>query len=503
MLLLWKYHGQYGSNSTATMIAANCSRAAQLLRLDVDVEDTPGAASQDSPEAVTYKESRRRLFWACWQVDVLVGAGVERFLTLSRSVPSVNLPCAEQDFIYRISSRTSKLIPKTDQNDGTSSAELFPPTLEAYHIRIQYLRSLILRCIRDARPSPLPWEADAAFGGLVKQLQQVTRDLPAHLQFSEQNAYIHHDQGRLGLFISLHAMFHVCFVDLFRVTFPIYNFPISSALSGAPAEFISYHQRECLFHAQRISEVNELGLRHGPDSFVDSISCASAYESARVQMVAVRLLGVGLLDHGGDLRHNVDIDMQVLYQRVTKPDRRRGCFVPLIEEMRSTAGFEDLAAKWASRTAAEATKGYRPAPHPDDSGAAWRGCTSEHVSPLAYIRQAWEEIRDGREPLTPPPQQHLRQQEHLQRQTGATAGVSDTEGMGRLSALAAVANESYSAMTDSDNTPSSNFCYDTLTETPLLDPFMFANGGDGDFNDGGGVIVDPLAPWTFDVSFGV
>ncbi|KAH8884094.1 hypothetical protein GQ53DRAFT_662530, partial [Thozetella sp. PMI_491] len=285
-VLLWEYQCRYGSSTAAMMISSCCARAAQLLRLDVD--QTPDSLSNDSPQCITIIESRRRLFWACWRMDSIIAAGVDRYMALSRSIPDVPLPCRESDFIYQLGSPTEKLVPDgswSASSTGAVTNVFYQPDLEASYIRILYLRSLTLRCIRDASPSPLPWEPGSAFRRLTEQFKQWENDLPRHLQPTEQNAYIHRDQRRLAMWLALHVIYHVCHSDLFRVMLPGYHFPINQVLgSHAPAEFVAFSHNECRVHAGRISDLLALGHRlGGPAAFDDSMCVAAAYESTRIQ----------------------------------------------------------------------------------------------------------------------------------------------------------------------------------------------------------------------------
>ncbi|KAK6380409.1 hypothetical protein LTS17_005599 [Exophiala oligosperma] len=421
LVLLWHYnhcHGNSQSSSLSLMIAACCSRALQILRLDVV---SPGDSEiQGPPERVTEEESRRRLFWACWYIDINVAAGVDRLITTSRRLPVVPLPRCEHDYIYQIPTPTCRLGPDASAESGTANA-WERQGLEAWNLRITYLRGLTLQCVRDGNASPLPWNRGSPFLQLVDQLQDWARVLPGHLQLTEQNMFVHHDQRRLSSFMGMHLAFHVCHCDLFRVMMPGYTFPIANALEDAPADFVRFFQRDCKYHAEMITKVFQMALTYGRDVRGEMLCRVSAYESSRIQMLATKL-EEPTDHHSGSsereglrrARQNLDVNFSVLDLVVPDPEQKEKCFRSLLRLAHDTplaghatrwfcqadgngggVGVEPHHHHTASATAMHLVGG----PDTADSGnGPDHPASQEHLHPLALFRLAWTEITSATSP---------------------------------------------------------------------------------------------------------
>ena len=139
-ILLSEYGARAQENSTVFMITGCCARLAQLLRLDSELADET-IANLPVDSQVTQKESRRRLMWACYILDGIVGSGVEHLLSCSITPPSLQLPCPGRDFIMQLPCATGLL--KPDDSSKYVPAENLG--IEAYTVRIFYLRFQVLR----------------------------------------------------------------------------------------------------------------------------------------------------------------------------------------------------------------------------------------------------------------------------------------------------------------------------------------------------------------------
>lgn len=274
------------------MISALCTRAALLLRLDLNPRhNDPKNCTTDS---ITKTEIRRRVFWACWNIENTVGVGAQRMTALSGTVPGICLPCSESDFLHQRSGLPQTLL---------STLEADIPRIEApssgissAYIQIMTLRSMVLRYIRVSAPQPFPWQSGSRFFVLTELLERWRAVLPASIVLSEQNAYIHCDQHQLGLYFATHIVYHLCYCDLFRVMMPGYDFPLRRALTTAPPDFITYYQSQCTHHAELVSEVLRLGQRHGRSAFDDRIYQAACYESCRLQLAGLKLPNIQHID---------------------------------------------------------------------------------------------------------------------------------------------------------------------------------------------------------------
>ena len=98
-VLLHDYEIRMGSYANAFMLSSITARMAQALQInlehstDVLCRDVDGTGPSAS-----VKESRRRLMWACYITDSLVGNGVDQLTLIDESDIKIQLPCNEQSF---------------------------------------------------------------------------------------------------------------------------------------------------------------------------------------------------------------------------------------------------------------------------------------------------------------------------------------------------------------------------------------------------------------------
>lgn len=123
------------------MLVGHCCRLAQLLRLDQEpaketISELPLSAQ------ITEAESRRRLMWSCFSLDVIIGSGVEALLLASKSLPNIQLPRQALDFDRQLDLPTAILSPT--QLLSTQNLT-FTMGLEACFVQIIWLRSQVLR----------------------------------------------------------------------------------------------------------------------------------------------------------------------------------------------------------------------------------------------------------------------------------------------------------------------------------------------------------------------
>lgn len=110
---------------------------AQLLRLE---NESPEELTSTSASGfVTEAESRRRLMWSCYILDIIVGSGIDNFAMSSRIVPKIQLPCDNRSFTLQIPRKSPRLISEDGQE--LVIEEL---ALEAVFVIVMHLRGRIL-----------------------------------------------------------------------------------------------------------------------------------------------------------------------------------------------------------------------------------------------------------------------------------------------------------------------------------------------------------------------
>jgi hypothetical protein len=129
------------------------AQALQLnLEHDLDIlckEDQTGRLS------VPERESRRRLMWACYQIDTLSGSGVKQLSLLFEDDIKIQLPCNDRNFSLGIPCVTETLRPgevlKFIPREDIPLSPADSMGLMAYMVRVLVLRQRVLTYILKRR----------------------------------------------------------------------------------------------------------------------------------------------------------------------------------------------------------------------------------------------------------------------------------------------------------------------------------------------------------------
>lgn len=282
MILLCEHYQRVNQHGSAFLLSGLVVRSAQALLLDVG-QDEDTNPDQPPSDLCTIRESRRRVMWSCYSMDLQMSSGVRRLITVQPENICIPLPCQERNYLLQIPCATENLVP------SSSPSERAPLKLnlglEAYYIRIVYIRGTILQQIRIRNHSPLPWQPESMFIKLTEDLATWEADLPTDLLLTSKNIYIRREQGQLAALFGLHLMLHQCYCDLFRVSMPGFAFPMTSSFEKAPKSFWQESQDTCYHHAYKMTEILAMALKHGRTAISDSLCLISAFESVRQEMV--------------------------------------------------------------------------------------------------------------------------------------------------------------------------------------------------------------------------
>lgn len=139
-------HGQ------ALMLSGLAVRMAQALKLNTEYSPDIMCTGEEGPSpSVVSRESRRRLMWACYVLDVWTGSGSDQLALWRESDIKVQLPCNERNFGLRIPCVTETLA--VGHVLQSLSPAIVPPKpasnmgIMAYYIRITTLRKRIMRYV--------------------------------------------------------------------------------------------------------------------------------------------------------------------------------------------------------------------------------------------------------------------------------------------------------------------------------------------------------------------
>ncbi|KAH8888975.1 hypothetical protein GQ53DRAFT_653374, partial [Thozetella sp. PMI_491] len=316
-----------------------CHRLTRLLML----EQRTTRPGHSSPEETSQMESLRRLFWSCYILDTIVGAGVEGNASW-REWPQVPLPASESDFISQISP-SALFLPSNERFSDPKTLEEM--SIQAHAVYIVTLRSRVLRLIRQSSLEGSINDPDSLFLQLVRTLDLWYEQLPERFSLSPLKIYIHKDQNTLGAIFYLHLAYHGAIADLTRVSLPGFSFPMASAFRDAPQDFQSWCQQRCRYHSDKVSECIQMGLPHGAQPFHDPFCHIAAFEASKVQIIHTVIATSNSLDErrkaGSSIRANIKL-MEMRSSDVSGIHRRT--ILPLLRRF----GFHDIVDEWKEHT---------------------------------------------------------------------------------------------------------------------------------------------------------
>ncbi|UNI25032.1 hypothetical protein JDV02_010741 [Purpureocillium takamizusanense] len=323
-VLLHEHHLRVGEHAKALLVSGIVARHVQILQLNVEHDDDvlcerrrrqegPGAAAAGSAGSAAagaagaamsmnwavVKESRRRLFWACYLQDAFIECGIDQLRFISADDAQVQLPCREDDFIRGTPRVTEMLrrgtvlpfvVDERRDNDGddvrdlrrchhhheggsSGSSGAANLDLRAFYIRAMWTRSRVLKYVKHL-DGDVPWSAkhDSRFQQLDAELADTEASIPDALRMTPANVYLYKASGRLNVFFGLHIVLAQTFNDLYRVGVSGLVFPPSATTwirDNAPPDFLARCHRVCAAKAAHIAGLLDDLYRCHRESMVD------------------------------------------------------------------------------------------------------------------------------------------------------------------------------------------------------------------------------------------
>ncbi|ATY59983.1 Fungal transcriptional regulatory [Cordyceps militaris] len=265
-----------GDHTKALLLSGMVARHVQILQLNLEHDDDTLCASAGSLPSET-RESRRRLFWACYLQDALIECGIDQLKLISSDDARLQLPCREEDFLRGRPCVTETLgagtlLPSAVGARGAREA-VDNLDLRAYYIRAMALRSSILRYVKHIDGDE-PWDAlgGSQFQRLEKRLAALERSIPHALRMSSGNIYLYKSSGRLNLYYGLHILLAQTWTDLYRVGVAGLVFPSSATArlrQDAPVEFRRRCHQTCADQATLIAGLLESLYKCHRESMID------------------------------------------------------------------------------------------------------------------------------------------------------------------------------------------------------------------------------------------
>lgn len=320
-VLLHEQHLRVGDHAKAFLVSGIVARHVQILQLNVEHD---GDVLCERPGAIPWavKESRRRLFWACYLQDAFIECGIDQLRFISADDVQIQLPCLEDYFIRNRPCVTEMLRQGTvlpfveGDSRGRDGANL---DLRSFYIRAMVTRSRVLKYVKHLE-GDVPWSAtqDSRFQQLDGELVAIENSIPDVLRMTPENVYLYKASGRLNVYFGLHILLAQTFNDLYRVGVSGLVFPFSATKwirDNAPSDFITRCHRVCASKAAYIATLLDDLYKCHKESMVDIPYAMHAQVCSGVLVTTLAswtgrdalLPGVGLDDYARMLESNVRV----------------------------------------------------------------------------------------------------------------------------------------------------------------------------------------------------
>lgn len=109
LILLHDQEARTGNYAGSFLLTGLVIRMAHALQLNNETSTDILCKTDGGPNEITVRESRRRLMWACYMLDVWAGSGVDHLTILNEKDLKIQLPCNERQFLLQIPCVTEKL----------------------------------------------------------------------------------------------------------------------------------------------------------------------------------------------------------------------------------------------------------------------------------------------------------------------------------------------------------------------------------------------------------
>lgn len=288
LVLLLRFRLWTGSPNDPLLLTSHLARSAFLLRLNYETL---------RPLSNFVYESRRRLMWAIYLLDVALADGLQEFTACPITEIHLRLPCTEDDFEFN----TETMSENIDRTGAVASSTRLG--IIGYHIRAIHLNDEILRYTKRLVKLTLePSVAYTEFLRLEKQLETFQARLPEFERFSRKSLSLRVFFPRLSRWVMTHVWWHVCHCQLFRCVIPAIPQTFSQGLADILGENLTLdYERRCLEHAISVASIFSLLREMTADTCVldmDMAECAlKASEILLLSRESIKhLLGVSQAD---------------------------------------------------------------------------------------------------------------------------------------------------------------------------------------------------------------
>ncbi|KAI6780259.1 uncharacterized protein J7T54_003038 [Emericellopsis cladophorae] len=269
LLLLLKFRHWTGASNMVFLSMAQLTRIAFALRLNYE----------KSKLSFFVQESRRRLMWGIYMLDVILADGQEEFTTCPITTIHLRLPSMEDNFELDVENASEQI--ETQDRLPTSLGII------AYYLRVTHLYDGIIRYLKKASSPKMATDAQwSELQRLEKELNAFMAHLPPNERYSQKNLELRAYSPRLSRYVMTHVWWHHCYSILFRElalnprdhgTIRIRELIGEMGIEGC--------RTKCLAHAQSIADIfsslHDLG---GDACILDMEMAHCALSSAEILM---------------------------------------------------------------------------------------------------------------------------------------------------------------------------------------------------------------------------
>ncbi|CAM0137458.1 hypothetical protein VKS41_003179 [Umbelopsis sp. WA50703] len=337
VILLHEHDYRCGKLSSCFLLTGMAARMSQALQINLEYD--LDVLCDKSTMSCTEKECRRRLMWACYLLDSAASSGVKQLMLVEESDIKIQLPCAEDSFLFQRPCITETLVPGEVLKFINIFDQAISPTINmdyrAHLVRIIRIRNKVLSYVKRFMEDEDPWSSTSEFSLILSDLANWKLNFPNDLCISPSIIYIRKDQGLLSTLFHIHLLYHLCFCDLYRIVMPGLSYPKSSSIEAiqiaAPVEFLVESQDACYEHACAMSDIFQKSLEQGALSLTDPGIAIAAHEATRVQVLYVTKLATDRINEEKISKVMRHLEINLLYLQAM------GKRIPMICRMTTSA----------------------------------------------------------------------------------------------------------------------------------------------------------------------
>lgn len=209
----------------AWMFGGVAIRQAQALRLGVELH------SRQLPRE---KETRRRVFWACFVMDRLISQTCSRPQMIGLEAVRLQLPCPENVFVFGEDYTGPHIQGVMSCVDRVASIGLAPFFISIFSLwgEIVYFQ------MRDGRRGvrDKPGDPHGTFSQLETKVDQFQAALPSVMQWSPENYRIYRSTRQGKLFVYLHLLLNHAKFAMHQEYLPQQDGPMYATDNGIPLQ---------------------------------------------------------------------------------------------------------------------------------------------------------------------------------------------------------------------------------------------------------------------------